>query len=333
MYFSTLSFFKGMSWKEKWLMLPFWMLVVAFIFFAFAFMDLNLSGMANKQEIKRPLRVSFPKEGIAIYLLLDQSGSMNEVVHSQGPDGYTLDLPKIDFLKLWSEHFILSRPSDLIGIIAFARIPQVLVPLTLDQNQLLKAIDALHGVKNIENEGTEIGYAIFKSIHLIAATRYLSRDLPPGVKPPYEIKSAAIVVVTDGFQDPSRLDYGNRLRTIDLEEAAEDAKKEGIHLYIINIDPSMASNETYAPHRRQMKKITQVTGGDFFSIEKGSGLKNIFEKVNHLEKGGINLEEIEKLQHKNKQRLLSFFPYLIALGMLSLMLFILMETMIFRPIP
>lgn len=330
--FSSLFFFKKISWRQHWLPTLYWSLILALGCLSLAFLDLYFSGIPKESE-QKTIRKEMPQEGIAIYLLLDESGSMKEVIQSEGPDGQQANLPKIDFLKMWTKQFILSRPSDLIGIIAFARIPRVLVPLTLDQDELLKKLSQVHVVENPNDDGTAMGYAIFKSVNLIAATRHLSEELPPGEKPPYSIKNSIIVVVTDGFQDPSRLDYGNRLRTIDLPEAAENAKKQGIRLYVINVDPAMATDPEYAPHRRQMKQITQLTGGDFFSVGKTTNLKQAFQEINRIEKGAINLDEVGKPQPKEKVRLFSFYPYLIAIGMILIFLFILLETLIFRPNP
>ena len=111
---------------------------MALFFFLLAFIDPHIL-------IPKPLNKNPPKEpteGIAIYLILDQSGSMEEKVEAQLPNGSTRLIPKIDMLKEVTKTFVEARPNDMIGFVGFARGAQVLVPLTLDHqaisNQLSK---------------------------------------------------------------------------------------------------------------------------------------------------------------------------------------------------
>lgn len=332
--FSRLADLKLPSWRSRLAAYPKKLHVAALIFLMAAFIDPHFlflkSPLANQKQ--RPLH-ELPTEGIAIYLALDISGSMAEPVQTIGENGATQSIPKIDLLKKVTKQFILDHPSDLIGIAAFARVPRILVPLTLDQEALLKNLDRIQVVKNPQDDGTAIGYAIFKTANLIAATRHFANDLRQGGSPPYTIKSAVIIVVTDGFQDPSRLDYGNRLRTLELDDAAAYAKSQGIRLYVVNIDPALGSSQ-YAPQRRQLQAITSLTGGKFYLVDETHDLQNIYTDISHLEKGTITREaSLKGLNSQTAYTRFSLYPFLIALGLCCLFASLILESAILRKVP
>ncbi|MBA2368471.1 MAG: VWA domain-containing protein [Candidatus Protochlamydia sp.] len=304
----------------------------ALLFLGLAFIDPHFTAAREEPEPKsNKQRTEIPTEGIAIYLLLDRSGSMNQKIETRGYAGKNA-ISKKDLLKETVEQFILQRPDDLIGLVAFARVPAVLAPLTLDQEALLSHLKALTTVENPEEDGSSIGYAIYKTAMLISATRHFAKDLQAEGKPAYEIKNAIMIVVTDGFQDPNKLDYGNRLRTIELDEAAAYAKKEGIRLYIINIDPSFALAE-FAPHRRQMKTLTEMTGGQFFLVGRGERLGQILETINRLEKTTLPVSLSTRGSSEEKKRGLSFYPFLIMMGLGCFAAALLLESTFLRKFP
>ena len=82
-------------------------------------------------------------------------------------------------------------------------------------------------------------------------------------------------MVTDGLQYPNPFDKGNRLRNIDLEEASAYAKDKGVKVYIVNVDPSLATDPELEPQRNQMKRITEATGGQLFLTTNKQPLANL----------------------------------------------------------
>lgn len=269
-----------------------------------------------------------PTEGIAIYLALDQSGSMSEKINRTQT--------KIDLVKEVSSSFVKQRPDDLIGLIFFARASQVIAPLTLDHVAILKELKKFNNVQNQEDDGTAIGYAIFKAANLIAATKHYANDLIGKGKAAYDIKNAILVVVTDGLQDPSIKDEGNRLRFMSLEEAAQFAKEQGIKVYLINVDPQFNSSQ-YEPHRKLMKRITELTGGRFYIVDTSTSLDQIFNDINQLEKSAIVdpllNQGVAKEEQPNLYRKVSLYPYFLALGLTLLGIVLLLNTTVLRKIP
>jgi Ca-activated chloride channel homolog len=323
--FSHLQTSSPRSLKLRLAFLPSLLLKLGLISFMIAFLDPHFvlpyepSVMEKKQE-------EIPTKGIALYLLLDQSGSMLEEIHT--PSGR---MPKVDLLKQVTVSFIKDHPSDLIGLIAFARIPQIILPLTLDQNELLTKLSQFDVVNDANDDGTAMGYAIYKAANLIAATRQFAKDLPADAKPAYEIKNSIILVVTDGLQDPNRLDYGSRLRTIELDDAAKYAKGQGIKVYIVNVDPSISRAE-FAPQRKQMQTITELTGGKLFLVDEDQDLAEVYHSIDKIEKENIPAL-ITPIDQKSMEQRINLFPYLILLGLLFIFLSIFLDSLVIKKVP
>lgn len=332
--FSRLSDLKFSSWRSRLTSFPKRLHTAALLAFMVAFIDPHFLFMKEplSHQHNQPAR-ELPTEGIAIYLALDRSGSMAQPVKITGSLGQTVSVPKIDLLKQVTKEFILENPSDLIGLASFARIPKILVPLTLDQETLIRQLDKIQVVKDPQDDGTAIGYAIFKTANLIAATKHFMQDLRQGGNPPFTIKSAVIIVVTDGFQDPSRLDQGNRLRTLELDDAAAYVKSQGIRLYVVDIDPALATSE-YAPQRRQLQKITAQTGGKYYLVDDNQDLQAIYTDINQLEKGAIYQEARQQsLQSQTQYSRFSLYPFFIFLGLGCLLAALLLESYVLKEVP
>lgn len=321
--YSYLKHFEKASGKKaRFTRLPEVLYALALIFFFLAFIDPRI--MKTEEEGVKPYIV----EGRALYLVLDVSGSMKETIVQKKGSQLSLTT-KIDLLKKVSRKFIEGRPQDLIGLVKFARTAHTLAPLTLDHAMLLDELSRLKAVVDPTRDGTAIGYAIYKTASILAATRDFGEKEKKEGLPAYDIKGAAIILVTDGFQFPNPADKGNRLRTMGIEEAAAFAHKLNEKLYIISIDPQI-SQKQFAPQRRLMTKAAETTGGKFFSGSNPKALAGIFESINKLEKSKVPVEAASKAI---PIRLFSFAPYLILAGLAVIAGAILSETWFFRRAP
>lgn len=272
--FSTLS-----PWKEekktvleKFVKLPLILMMIALSLLVIAFI--------NPHKLVEMVNTPPPTKGLALYLLLDRSGSMSQ---KNGP------LSKFDNLKLAAKKFIETLPNDLIGVVAFARSADIISPLTLDHKELISKISRLEVVQNKVDDGTSISYAIFKTAHLIEAAKIFQKRLPPNTASPYKMESVSIFVITDGLQDPNPLDKDNPFRSMELEEAANYAKEKEIKVSILNIEPKVLDPK-YAPNIRQMEKIARMTGGDFFPLRSVQEVYPLLEKIVKEEKKNLLLD-------------------------------------------
>lgn len=325
-----------------------WFFFAGLIFLAAAFTDMRIfSEKPQKVDLQPGNNLSI--EGIALYLVLDQSGSMKEIVNVPSQEGLPSQISKIDLLKHVTKLFIQGdkklnlsgRPNDLIGLVEFARTADVVVPLTLDHQAILEKLNGFQAVDNKDQDGTAIGYAIFKTANLIVATRNYAKDLIGQGKPAYEIKSSVILLITDGLQDPNPLDNGRRWRQIDPVEAAEYAKKNNIRLYIVNVEPSLATSQ-FEANLNQMRKAAELTGGQFFMVNRANSLFKIYESINSLEKSSLPLSQElkEKIQSNiSKDELpdlyksTPLYPYFISFAMLCIFFAIATETLILKRFP
>lgn len=322
--FSNVSAFEA-SKQFDYSSLPNWLFLLSLILFAIALTDPHTY---TKRENENNLPPS--TEGIAIYLVLDKSGSMGQEINTPGKSGRAEVQTKLSLMKEVTAKFIAERRSDLIGIVAFARQADVLAPLTLDHAAVEEALQRLEQVSGKENDGTAIGYAIYKTASLIDATRIYNETGEKSVLPAYVIENNVIILVTDGLQDPNPLDSSNQLRSIGLEEAAAFAAEKGVKLYLINVDPKMAT-ERFAPQRRQMERITNLTGGKFYIVDSAKGLENVYRDINELEKSLLPDLSFDLLPEWYKR--VNFYPWLIAIGLVSFLLAIIFKTVVFRRVP
>ncbi len=283
------------------------------LFLLMAFWDPWIAG--GRQDV-----AAIPESGKAFFLVLDQSSSMDR---SDLPGGLT----KLEQLKRVSREFIEKRPQDLIGLAAFARKTVILSPLTLDHTLLLEKLQQLQVVGNRSDDGTAIGYALYKISSLLAASKMFGQEERKRGFPSYDIRESALVLITDGFQFPHPEDRGKRLRTIGIEAAAAYAKEQGIRLIIVNIDP-LILEEDLAPQRRLMERAAGETGGQFFAVPEGKDLEDVFASVDSLE-----ASTLPRLAVQTQIRLFSFAPFLIGLGLLFFGAAVIFDTLLFRRVP
>ncbi len=304
--------------------------------FAIAFINLKIFVPYREDSNVLPL----PREGIAIYLILDQSGSMKEEVFIPSTVNGTYRTSKIDALKQTSKQFIIGdktlglagRPNDMIGLVFFARGAKIASPLTLDHESILDQLGSFHEVQDPDQDGTAIGYALYKTADLISATKQYLERLNTQQRTAYEIKNYVIILITDGLQDPNPADAGKRLRNIDIPEAAQYIKDIGAKLYVVNVDPKL-STEEYLPYQHIMQRAAALSGGKYFGVTEEKGLEEIYRDIDRLEKSTLPSIELNKEERPDLYHKISFYPYFLASGLFLLFTSLLLETYLLRKTP
>lgn len=318
------------SFRLKFLKLPKILFYLSLFFFSLSFLDLHYFTL--KEGVILPEDQEPPVQGIAIYLLADESGSMLEPVKAQLDNGRYQELSKIDFLKNVTVPFVKERPKDLIGLVSFARSADIKAPLTLDHETILNHIELLAPSEKETEGGTAIGYAIFKTVNLIIATKHFAEDQLKKSKPSYEIKNAIIILVTDGVQNVNPEDIHDRFRSMDLKESSDYAKENGVKLYIINIDPKILQNK-FSAERNLMKKVTESTGGNFYVVDSERSLSEIYHEIDQIEKFQIQDLNKKDSDRRSLYERHSMYPYFIGIGLLFLTLGLILENTLFRKVP
>ena len=271
--FSSLSMWavKTTSFRAKTSFIPALLLALSFVALSVTLAGPRVPGGVIKQH----------REGIAMMLAIDKSGSMAALDMSKGDK----EQDRLDALKDVLGDFIKGngklkgRYDDAIGIVSFASYPDSDCPLTLDHVTLMQLVNDISIVTDREESGTAIGDALGLSVERLRES---------------ESASKVIILLTDGV---------NNTGYEDPIEAARMAAQFGIKVYTIGIGtngfaPVRLTNPfTGRSMMRQMpveldeKMLTQIadmTGGLYFRATNREGLEAIYEKIDALEKTKIS---------------------------------------------
>lgn len=271
--FSSLSMWsvKTTSFRAKTSFIPALLLALSFVALSVTLAGPRVPGGVIKQH----------REGIAMMLAIDKSGSMAALDMSKGDK----EQDRLEALKDVLGDFIKGngklkgRYDDAIGIVSFASYPDSDCPLTLDHVTLMQLVDDISIVTDREESGTAIGDALGLSVERLRES---------------ESASKVIILLTDGV---------NNTGYEDPIEAARMAAQFGIKVYTIGIGtngfaPVRLTNPfTGRSMMRQMpveldeKVLTQIadmTGGLYFRATNREGLEAIYEKIDALEKTKIS---------------------------------------------
>lgn len=233
--------------------------------------------------------------GIDIIIAIDLSRSM-EAEDFKDARGERIN--RLALAKETVQKFVLKRPSDRIGLIAFAGRAYVAAPLTLDHDFFLQNLERL-GFDGIE-EGTAIGSGLIASVNRL-------RDL--------KARSKLIILLTDGQNNAGK---------VPPLTAAEAAQALGIKCYTIGVgthgDAPVPQIDVFGRKRYfpmpvdidedVLKKVSDKTGGKYFRADNSETLRRIFAEIDQMEK---TTAEVKKFQ---RYRELAHWVIAIGLGLL-----------------
>jgi Ca-activated chloride channel homolog len=245
--------------------------------------------------------------GIDIMLVLDLSWSMEAVDMGRPAE----KLSRFAIASSVLKDFIVKRPNDRIGIIAFSGVPYLVSPLTLNHDWLVENLRRLH-VGIIRDLGTAIGDAV-----AVAAQR---------LKAVPNSKSRIMILLTDG---------DNNLGKIDPLPAAQLAAALGVKIYSIGVGAEQPCNlPAFDPATGQFRldasgntiptlllqpanytvlgKMSDLSGGQFYRATNQRELQSIYNQIDHLEKSEVKLRRFATYEP------LFEWPLLAALGFLTL---------------
>jgi len=246
--------------------------------------------------------------GVDIMLALDTSGSMRALDFIEDEKRIT----RLAVVKGVVSKFIDNRPNDRVGMVVFGEQAYTQCPLTLDQGILQSFLSKLE--IGMAGDSTAIGSAIG-----IAVKRL--KDL--------ESKSKVIILLTDGR---------NNAGSLPPLQAAQTAKTFGVKIYTIGVGtkgkaPFLVNSifgQRYVYQQvdideNTLKKIAQVTGGEYFRATDLESLKNIYNQIDEMEKS-----EVKVIDHSEYKEL---FYYFLVPGLMFILLEIGLSNSFLRRIP
>jgi Ca-activated chloride channel family protein len=221
-----------------------------------------------------------PKEGYEIALILDASQSMK----AQGFDVNNPALTRFDVVKDIVGSFIKERTNDNIGLVVFGEYSFIASPLTYDENILNKILSQLY--IGMAGKYTALNTSLAQGVNLLKMSKS---------------KSKVAILLTDGYSTPE-------IDKIPFDVALEMAKKEGIKVYPIGIGMPHEYNQ------QVLMKIADATGGMAFGAASATELKEVYKKIDKLEKSEIKTETFSQLKY--------YYVYPLFISLLSLMLYV-----------
>lgn len=292
----------GQTFRTRLMWLPTALLAAAAILLGIALAGPRLPDRSQRVE----------REGIAIMMAVDISGSMRALDLSDGDD----DRTRLEAVKSVFEDFIVGqgdlagRPDDAIGIVSFAGFADTRCPLTLDHDILLQVARGLEIVTERREDGTALGDGLGLAVERLRASK---------------AKSKVIILLTDGVSN-----RGEETPSA----AAELAAMEGIKVYTIGAgtrgtakvkDPSTgrARMMDVEIDEETLQAVAERTQGKYFRATDSAALRDVYQAIDGLERTKIGEERFREYTE--------YYRHFTAAGLLlALLAWLLMATVLRR---
>lgn len=248
--------------------------------------------------------------GVDIVVAMDMSGSMQ----SEDFEARGRRLNRLEMAKEVLKKFIEKRPSDRIGLVAFATQAYIAAPLTLDHDFLLQNLDRLQlGV--INDQMTAIGSGLSTAINRL-------REL--------KSKTKIVILMTDGQNN------AGKIAPLTAAEAAQALK---VKVYTIGVGTrGEAPMPVVDPFGRRgyrmmpvdidevtLQQIADKTHGKYYRADNSQRFQAIYAEIDKLEKTEA---DIKKFAHHEE-----LFAWLITPGLGLLLLETLLRHTVLRRLP
>ena len=193
--------------------------------------------------------------GVDIVLALDISGSMADLDR--------VSRSRLESAQLVIDEFIEERQYDRIGIVVFAREAFTQCPPTFDYDVLRRLLSEITFAPDLGlDDGTAIGMGVAH------AGAMLQRS---------DAKSRVIVLLTDG---------ANNAGQIDPVTAAQAVAALNVKVYTIGV--GRPGQEAFS--QETLQRIADTTGALYFRATDTPGLRQIYDRINQMEKSDIEVQ-------------------------------------------
>ena len=224
------------------------------------------------------------REGIAIAMVVDRSGSMQARDFVRGDTS----VGRLDAVKRVFRDFVEreGRAGDLIGLVAFARYADGLCPLTTDRGNLMLILEQVEIATSRAEDGTAVGEGLALAVERLRTQESLSK---------------VAILLTDGVSNAGQ---------IAPLQAAELAAQHGVRVYTIGAGTTgMAPVPVRGPGGRielrpahveideaTLENIATRTGGRYFHARDADRLAEVIDEIDALERSEIT--EVRYLEYE-----------------------------------
>jgi len=235
--------------------------------------------------LARPvLRVPLPHttEGIDIMLCLDTSSSMT--AKDMDPQRTRLDVAREEAAR-----FLAGRVDDRIGLVSFARYPDLRCPPTLDHRALGQILAEVTPVESESAEdATGIGTAVARAAQVLRGAG---------------TKSRVVILLTDGEENVALAERPGEIAPL---HAGQLCAQLGVRVYSIaaGLGSPDRSGEWVEIDTRQIRNLAERTGGRFFTARDAGAVAGVYAEIDQLEKAAFSEPRYEVVER--------FLPFLAA---------------------
>jgi Ca-activated chloride channel family protein len=211
-------------------------------------------------------------KGVDIMLCLDTSTSM------RAEDFKPLN--RLDASKKAAKEFVKDRKNDRIGVVVFSELSFTQCPLTLDYGAVLDFIENVE-IGMTQTDGTAIGTAIVTCVNRLKDSA---------------AKSKVIILLTDGRNNKGKIDPLTAAKTagaMDIKIYTIGAGVPGGAMYPVD-DPIFGKRYIRLAEdldEDTLISIASATEGQYFRATSSKKLKEIYSKIDRLEKTDIKVSE------------------------------------------
>ena len=217
--------------------------------------------LARPQITRRD--VLLEQEGLDILLAIDTSGSMDAPDFSVG----MVPVSRLEVAKAVMADFVDKRTYDRVGLVVFGAEAYTFVPLTLDHDTLRQALEHVQ-LGMAGRSATAVGAAI-----AVSGRRIQQVEAPERI----------VILLTDGR---------NNVERPDPIQAAQALAALGIRVYTIGIGSGAARYGSDGIDEPMLRKIAEITEGQFFRATTTSGLEEVYTTIDKLERSPAQVRDL-----------------------------------------
>jgi Ca-activated chloride channel family protein len=171
-----------------------------------------------------------------------------------------------------AREFVARRAGDRIGLVTFARYPDVICPPTPDHRSLQSMLGAVEQVEaDGEEDATGIGMAVARCALLLRASA---------------ARSKVVVLLTDGEENVARPDLPEEITPL---EAARLCAEHGVRVYSIaaGIGRRGPDGAWLELDTGPVRAVAEQTGGAFFAARDADALSRVYAVIDELERSAF----------------------------------------------
>lgn len=271
---------------------------------------LLISALAQPRLTKSTTQVK--ASGIDIVVAVDMSGSM--VSEDFVVNGKRVN--RFNTARSVLSGFIDQRPSDRIGLIVFATRAFIATPLTLDHDFLHENLDRLE-IGAIDQNATAIGDALATAVNRL-------RDV--------KAKSKIVILMTDGQNNSGKVQplvAAEAARALDIKVYTIGIGKQGTAPMPVGRNPytgeTVYQEVPVDVDEETLQKIADNTGGKYYRADNAKKFQQIYSEIDKLEKTEAVINKYTEFKE--------LFPWLVAGGLLVLLIETVLGQTVFRRLP